>query len=125
MLTNIFAVFLGGGIGAVIRYITTLICQNLFSLSIIGTLFVNLVGCFLIGYMFGGVQSKSTMISPTLRIFVMVGFLGGLTTFSTFSIEVFDIIKKGKVLIGGSYMIGSCLLGLILSFGGYYLGLKH
>ena len=124
MVINFLSIFIGGGIGAVLRYIVTIICRNLFSLPIIGTLSVNLIGCFLIGYMFGIVLNKSAVLPQTLRLFITVGFLGGLTTFSTFNLEVLELIKNGKVIIGLLYMIGSCLIGLMLTFAGYYLTCK-
>ena len=121
MLTNILSIFIGGGIGAVLRYITSIMCRNLFSLPTIGTLCVNLIGCFLIGFVFGIILNKSYIIPQTLRLFITIGFLGGLTTFSTFSFETFELIKNGKVIAGLLYMAGSCLIGLILTFTGYYL----
>ncbi|MBQ3311743.1 fluoride efflux transporter CrcB [bacterium] len=124
MITNILSIFIGGGIGAVLRYTITIMCRNLFSLPILGTYNVNLIGCFLIGYVFGIVLNKSDIIPQALRLFLTVGFLGGLTTFSTFSFETFELIKNGKVTIGLLYMIGSCLIGLLLTFAGYYLAQK-
>ena len=124
MVINFLSIFIGGGIGAVLRYIVTIMCRNLFPLPIIGTLSVNLIGCFLIGYMFGSVLNKSAVLPQTLRLFITVGFLGGLTTFSTFNLEVLELIKNGKVIIGLLYMIGSCLIGLMLTFAGYYLTCK-
>ena len=125
MLNYIFLVFIGGGLGAVLRYAVTMLCKNVFSLPLLGTLCVNLIGCFLIGLIFGLLINKADMLSQTIRLFVIVGFLGGLTTFSTFNIEIFELIKNGKVLIGLLYMIGSCSIGLLLTFLGYYLATKH
>ena len=124
MLTNILSIFIGGGIGAVLRYIISTMCRNIFSLPIIGTFIANLIGCFLIGCAFGIILNKSDIVPQTLRLFITVGFLGGLTTFSTFSFETFELIKNGKVITGLLYMIGSCLIGLILTFIGYYLACR-
>ena len=120
-MIKFLSIFVGGGIGAILRYIVTIMCRNLFSLPIIGTLSVNLIGCFLIGCVFGIVSNKLAMLPQTLRLFITVGFLGGLTTFSTFNLEIFELIKNGKITMGLLYMIGSCLIGLILTFVGYYL----
>ena len=121
---SILSIFIGGGIGAVLRYFVTTLCRNLFSLSILGTFGVNLLGCFLIGYIFGVLLNKSDLISQTLRLFITVGFLGGLTTFSTFNLEILELIKNGKIAFGFLYMICSCLMGLLLTFLGYYLAQK-
>ena len=121
---GIFTIFIGGGIGAVLRYFVTILCRNLFSLSILGTFSVNLLGCFLIGYIFGVLLNKSDLISQTLKLFITVGFLGGLTTFSTFNLEIFELIKNGKITLGFLYMISSCLIGLLLTFLGCYLAQK-
>lgn len=125
MITNVLIVFIGGGLGAILRYIITYICNKTLSLSIISTLTVNLVGSFLIGYAFGFFISKPYLISSTMKLFITVGFLGGLTTFSTFNFEIFELIKNGKITMGLLYMIGSCLIGLSLTFIGYYFAVKN
>lgn len=124
MITNVLIVFIGGGLGAILRYIITYFCNKTLSLSIIGTLSVNLIGSFLIGYAFGFFISKP-LISSTMKLFITVGFLGGLTTFSTFNFEIFELIKNGKISIGLLYMICSCLIGLSLTFIGYYFAVKN
>ena len=120
-MLNAFLIFIGGGIGAVLRYTVTIMCRNLFSLSILGTLSVNLIGCFLIGFVFGFLLNKSDIIPSTLKLFITVGFLGGLTTFSTFNLEIFELIKNGKIILGLLYMFASCFLGLLFTVIGYYL----
>lgn len=115
------SIFMGGGIGAVLRYITSIMCRSMFSLPITGTLSVNLIGCFLMGCVFGIILNKTDVIPQTLRLFITVGFLGGLTTFSTFSFETFELMKSGKIVAGLLYMAGSCLIGLILTVAGYCL----
>ena len=121
---NLISIFIGGGLGALLRYSVTIICRNIFLLPFVGTLIVNLIGCFLIGCLFGFLINKPNIIPITLRLFLSVGFLGGLTTFSTLDFEVFELIKDGKILVGGLYFIGSCLAGLILTFVGYCLTCK-
>lgn len=119
MLYNILVVFIGGGIGAVLRYLVSRLSVILFQAQILGTLAVNLIGCFLIGYVFGLTSDKMQTVSPAVKLLVTVGFLGGLTTFSTFSLESFELIKNGKILFALLYLAGSSILGLFLVFAGY------
>lgn len=118
MIYNIIAVFIGGGLGAVLRYLISYLSKILFQLPIYGTLTVNLIGCFLMGYIFGLTLDKVT-ISPVIKVLITAGFLGGLTTFSTFSLEGFELIKSGKIGLALLYITGSCILSLLLVFAGY------
>lgn len=124
MFHSVVAVFIGGGLGAVLRYFVTQLSRVLFQMPILGTFTVNLIGGFLIGYVCGLASDKLQMASPVLKLFLTVGFLGGLTTFSTFSLEGFELIKAGKVGIAILYMVCSCVLTLFLVFVGYSLAAK-
>lgn len=119
MFYNIVAVFIGGGLGAVLRYVISYLSKVLFQMPIFGTLTVNLIGCFLIGCIFGLTSGKIQTIPPVFKLLITVGFLGGLTTFSTFSLESFELIKNGKIGIAFLYILGSCILSLLLVFIGY------
>ena len=80
-------VMLGGSVGAVLRYGTTLLCARLFGAGFpVGTLVVNLAGCFLIGVAVA-LAERNVVITPTVRLFFVTGFLGALTTFSTYALE--------------------------------------
>ncbi len=121
MFLKLVSVFIGGGIGATLRYLVTILSNKLFTTSILGTLFVNIVGCFFIGCMLGVTTSKANIFSDLSRTFITVGILGGLTTFSTFNIEIFELIKSDKMFLGFSYMVLSCLLGLLFAYFGYLI----
>ena len=121
MFLKLVSVFIGGGIGATLRYFSTILSNKIFTTSIFGTLFVNIVGCFFIGCILGITTSKPNIFSDLSKTFLTVGFLGGLTTFSTFNIEVFELIKSDKIFLGFSYMIFSCLLGLLFAYLGYLI----
>ncbi|MBR5555765.1 fluoride efflux transporter CrcB [bacterium] len=121
MLNNLIAIFVGGGTGAILRYLTTYLCKSVFGLSFIGTISVNMIGCLLIGFIFGIASQKTEMLPQTVKLLIVVGFLGGLTTFSTFSLESFEFIKDGKIVIGLAYILFSCLIGVTLTALGVYL----
>lgn len=121
MFLKLVSVFIGGGIGAVLRYFSTILSNKIFTTSIFGTLFVNIAGCFFIGCVLGVTTNKPNMLSDLSKTFLTVGLLGGLTTFSTFNIEVFELIKSDKLFLGISYMILSCLLGLLFAYFGYLI----
>ena len=122
-MINLIAVFTGGGIGAVIRYLITQAVSKLLGAQYMyaGTFCANLAGCFLIGYIFGMTLQKADIISSELKLFLTVGFLGGLTTFSTFSCESFCFIKDGKILQAILYMSASLILGLTATYSGFAL----
>lgn len=91
---KIVLVLAGGALGALARYgVTTLSTKTYGSVFPVGTLCVNLVGCFLIGVVFGLGELRG--ISPQFRLFFMTGFLGALTTFSTYSLETINNANNG------------------------------
>lgn len=120
-MLNFLAVFIGGGIGASLRYLITTVSTKYLGLSHWGTLSANIVGCFFIGYIFGLTLQKADIFPPHIKLFLTVGFLGGLTTFSTFSCEAFCFLKDGKILHCALYMLVSFTVGLLATFAGYAL----
>ena len=83
---QILCVFVGGGVGSILRFFISFILNNRFShIQYLGTILVNLGGCFIIGII-TGLTLKINM-SGQVRVMIVSGFLGGLTTFSTFSLE--------------------------------------
>lgn len=80
-----------------------------------GTFVVNILGAFLIGLIME-FALRSTLVSPNLRIGLTVGFLGGLTTFSTFSYETFRLLEEGELLIATGNVLGSILICLVFTW---------
>jgi CrcB protein len=82
-----------------------------------GTFVVNIVGAFIIGLIME-FSIRSTLIPPTLRIGIAIGFLGGLTTFSTFSYETFKLLEDGELLIASANVLASVLVCLSFTWMG-------
>lgn len=85
-----------------------------------GTLTVNLIGSALIGFLAGWFFTASP--SPNLKLFLMVGILGGFTTFSSFSLDNLNLIRDGQIRATVIYVLMSNVGGISLAFGGYLLG---
>lgn len=113
---NIFCVALGGGIGAVFRYILGLIPVK--SEIPIMTLITNFLGALVIGIVVAYAEKKG--LPKNLILFLKTGFCGGFTTFSTFSLETYQLLQNGKYIYGGAYIVFSVVLCII----GVALGMK-
>jgi CrcB protein len=115
-------VFVGGGIGSVCRYVmATALQRSAIGPFPVGTFWVNLVGCFAIG-LAGALGLERAAISPQARTFLMVGILGGFTTFSSFAWETLGLLSVRDVLRASLYVGGSVFLGLMGAFLGRALG---
>jgi len=94
-LNSFLAVGAGAAIGAWSRWWLGIMLNAALPVLPLGTLVANLVGGYLIG-LFMGIFSLTSTLSPEIRLFVITGFLGGLTTFSTFSAEAFTLLARGQ-----------------------------
>jgi CrcB protein len=119
MLKNILIVALGGSIGSVARFLVSKLnlYVNFFSIPI-GTLTVNIIGSFIIGFL-TGVSDKSTLLSAEWRLFLMVGICGGFTTFSSFTNENLMLMHNGQLLSVLLYTGLSIFLGFVAVYLGY------
>ena len=114
------AIGLGAALGACLRgYLARF--NPLHHWIPLGTLGVNVLGGLLIGLALVWFQRMGSEVSDTVRLFVITGFLGGLTTFSTFSAEVFTFISAGKVLAGLGLIGLHVGLTLLATAVGFYL----
>ena len=110
------AVGVGAALGAWLRWALGLALNHVLPLFPLGTLLANLVGGYLIGVSMGWIAQTGAM-SPELRLFVITGFLGGLTTFSTFSAESLSLLQAGRYEVAllhvAGHLAGSILLTLL------------
>ncbi|MFW5867885.1 MAG: fluoride efflux transporter CrcB [Armatimonadota bacterium] len=122
MSIELVLVAVGGGAGAVTRYLTALLAARLWGESFPwGTLIVNLVGCFAIGLVFAlGVEGGA--IGPRARLFLMTGLLGGLTTFSAFSLETSALLAQGTGWYTVLNVLGNVGGGLLVFMLGVTIG---
>ena len=117
-MINILCVGIVGFIGAIIRYLISSYTSKIFLSKIpIGTLLVNVIGGFFIGLIMQ-ISVKTNSISPHMKLFLTTGFLGGLTTFSTFSYETLMLVEGGEFVFATINII----LNLFLSLGGVSFG---
>lgn len=116
----LLAIGLGSFLGGISRYLVTLFLQNKFlSTFPYGTLGVNIIGCFLIGIVYG--LSARGNINVEWRLFLATGFLGGFTTFSSFSNDTVSLLRDAQYLQAFSYVALSVVVGLMATFGGISL----
>lgn len=119
-MLNVLAIFLGGGIEAVLRYLVGFNLSKYFEISLpISTFLVNIIGSFVIGFLFFFFMEK-TDITPALRLALTVGFCGGLTTFSTFSLEVFGMLTNHQFVQAFSYIVLSIIVCVLMTMIGAY-----
>lgn len=112
-MQNVIAVFLGGGIGAVLRYLTGVFAVRFLSVNLpVATFAVNIVGCFILGLLFAFFIDRPE-INTSLKLALTAGFCGGLTTFSTFSLELFEMLKNAQYMQVFVYLILSLIIGLL------------
>jgi len=120
MMYKLLSVAAGGAIGAVLRYGVAGVVQNyMLSMYPWGTLAVNLIGSFLAGLLWA--LAEYTYLPPQLKTFMFIGILGGFTTFSTYMLETFHLMREGEYYFALGNILLSNLLGIVLVFSGVML----
>lgn len=113
---SVAAISAGAAIGALLRWALGLRLNHLLPALPLGTLAANLLGGYAIGLVLGWLAQHPEW-PPQLRLFLVTGLLGGLTTFSTYSAEVVAHLEAGRfasgLLVAGSHLVGSLLLTLL------------
>ncbi len=114
--TILLSVFVGGGAGSLLRMLTISSFGNQFYL---GTLLVNLTGSFFIGFVY---NSEAKFLTEPMKMLIMTGIIGGLTTFSGFALDFFKLAQMGEFkraflyfIITNLLAIGGCMLGYFIS----------
>jgi CrcB protein len=113
-MDKVLAVFLGAGVGGVLRYLISLVIVRPHAADFPwATLLINLLGCLLIGYL-GTFFAHLAPRGDVLRVGILVGLLGGFTTFSSFGRETFDLLTHDRRTFAVVYVLVSTLGGLLL-----------
>ena len=121
IIKNILAVGVGSFIGGAARYLVSLGMKGIGKGFPWATLAVNLVGCLMIGLLWG-LLSRNAAENTSWGLFLTVGLCGGLTTFSTFSKEALAMLQTGQIWGFAIYIAISILAGIALVALGYYIG---
>ena len=116
MLPSVISISVGAALGALLRWVLALGANSVWATIPLGTLLANLSGAYLVGFAIALFEANVNL-SPEWRLFVITGFLGGLTTFSTFSAEMVAILQAGSYLraFGGIalHLLGSLALTIL------------
>lgn len=115
-MLKVMMVAVGGGIGATTRYLVSTWAAEKFGTNFpYGTLIVNVVGCFIIGA-FMTLTTERLIVSPYWRLLVTVGFVGGLTTFSSYSYETFKLLQDADIMMAMYNLVGNILIGFFATW---------
>lgn len=121
---KVFLVGIGGFLGASLRYIVSNQVNGLMASKFpYGTLFVNILGCFLLGFGFTFAE-KSGLVSENAKLILFTGVLGGFTTYSTFGVESFNLLKGGFLQGGILNLLLHIALGLTAVWAGYQIAVR-
>lgn len=111
--TKILSIAIGGAFGAVARYLVNISpLQNLLRPFPLPTFLINISGSFLIGFLLIFLTDKIS-VGENLRLAIMVGFLGAFTTFSTFELEIWSLLKEEQYLLAFFYLFSSVIFGFL------------
>jgi CrcB protein len=120
--SQLAAVALGAGTGGVLRYLVGIAFLQRFGSGFpLGTLFINVSGSFAIGILAELAQTRALGVTPLLRLLLVTGLLGGYTTFSSFSYELFTLGGEGSPRLALAYAAASVIFGFLAAYAGVVL----
>lgn len=118
---RLFLVLIGGGLGSAARYLTsTFMAEHFGGAFPWGTFTVNVLGAFVIGLV-ATLADERGVIAPQTRLFLVVGILGGFTTFSSFSLESWRLAEQGELRAAALNVLGNVTLSLVAVFLGIFV----
>ena len=121
MLKTALIIGFGGGLGSILRYFTSVLVSKYWSSNFpLATFIVNSMGCLLIGFIIGLLE-KNQLSDSRLKWFLVTGICGGLTTFSTFGIENYNLFQNNNSLLAFVYIAMSVIIGLLAIWFGIFL----
>lgn len=116
---TLLLIAVGGALGSTARYLFSTFVHRLTpTLFPVGTFAVNLAGCAAFGVIVGLAQERS-LLRPEARAFLLIGVLGGFTTFSTFAFESFELLRDGQFLWAALNIVGQVVAGIAGLWAGY------
>lgn len=119
-MQKLLLIGVGGAIGALLRYALSGLAYRLLGETFPwGTLIVNVLGCFVIGILWAA--AERTPLSPGMHVFVFTGTLGAFTTFSTYGLETFNLLRDGEVMSALGNVLASNLIGLGAVVAGFFI----
>lgn len=122
MIEKLLLVALGGGCGAALRFLSVTAFLRMTGDTAYGTLFVNVVGSFLMGLIVVMLAARVPDAGARALPFLTVGVLGGFTTFSAFSLDAMRLIEDGRLIGASVYILGSVVLSILALIAGLALG---
>jgi CrcB protein len=121
MMVKIFLIGLAGLTGTLGRYwLSGVVARRYGETFPLGTLTVNLVGCFLVGLLFYLMQERY-LVNENVRSIILIGLLGGFTTFSSLGLQTFTLIRDHEIALAALNVVASNVLGVFLVWAGYTL----